>query len=169
MIKNYAPVKENDWQGLNMVLEEIFYSNKPTYTYTSPHKSIEVVVAKTIDTIEPSSIPIQSMPTNHTPLYQDGEDEEFQFSSMDEYVPSIIALDKALKVDWSTWAGYGEDGVSSYSVYCSTTIPCPITSSNLVASDLKANYFIIRNLIPGTTYDVRVVVYGKDGSLSASN
>ncbi|MEO0166599.1 MAG: phage tail protein [candidate division WOR-3 bacterium] len=78
--------------------------------------------------------------------------------SMAGYSPVLTPLKygKQIKVDWSSWSGFGEPNVKDYEIYCSTTKPCPIEEQYRVASGIKGSNYTIKNLIPGQIYDIRV-------------
>jgi hypothetical protein len=101
--------------------------------------------------------------------------------SMAGYTPVVsgIKKSKGLKVDWSTWTGFADDGemakLKEFEVYYSTSAACAIGSdailSDVVSSKVKST--VILGLSPGTkgspiTYYVRVRPIGWSGNGTAS-
>ncbi|MGB9627906.1 MAG: hypothetical protein ACPL6D_04540 [Thermodesulfobacteriota bacterium] len=91
--------------------------------------------------------------------------------SMSGYSPILTPLKqgKQLKVDWSSWSGFGAANVKDYEVYCSTEPICTIKEENLVKKGIKSSSYTIVGLSPGVTYDVRVRPIGFTGPGTPSN
>ena len=151
-----APIPENDWQALNITLEQIAYSMGIQDNQISKAQE-EVRNAKTVTISTPAPTTMSTTIPNQTPETPKG------VASMAGYSPVIEHGQRRSRVSWATWPGVVNKDILYYVVYASTETTCTISDANIKSRRVVGTETQII-LTPGVTYDIRVVPFTAVGA-----
>jgi hypothetical protein len=155
-----APVPVNDWQALNLVIEEVGKSlGNNASNVNIVKKEISEMTAKVVKIETPPATIANTNPG--TPVTG---------PSMAGYSPKVeFGINGYTRIYWSDWPGVNNADLVSYEIYASTETICTINSANLKTRTSTRTTSTSLRLTPGVTYDIRIRPVDKNGAGIASS